>query len=96
MPKFVIVSLFIHSQNRHTFMAPTRGVAAYVAALKKPVTVPEPQATTTGTSSSPKTTAKERGTPEKERLPTGTKRKPPKLRTTPEKDRYPENVNNQK
>jgi hypothetical protein len=68
-------------------MAPTRGVAAYAAALKKPVNVPESQATTTGTSSSPKTTAKERGTPEKERLPTGTKRKPPMVRTTPEKNK---------
>jgi hypothetical protein len=69
------------------FMPPTRGVTAYAAALKKPVTVPESQATTTGTSSSPKTTAQERGTPEKDRLPMRTQRKPPKVRTTPEKDK---------
>jgi hypothetical protein len=68
------------------FMPPTRGVTQVAAALKKPITVPESQASTTGTSSSPKTTSAERRTPEKDKLPMG-KRKPPKIRTTPEKDK---------
>jgi hypothetical protein len=69
------------------FMPANRGVTAYAAALKKSVTVPESQATTTGTSSSPKRTAEERRTPEKDRLPIRTQRKPPKVRHTPEKDK---------
>ncbi len=68
-------------------MPANRGVTAYAAALKKSVTVPESQATTTGTSSSPKRTAEERRTPEKDRLPIRTQRKPPKVRHTPEKDK---------
>ncbi len=69
------------------FMPANRGATAYAAALKKSVTVPESQATTTRTSSSPNTTAEERRTPEKDRHSNRTQRKPPKERNTPEKDK---------
>jgi hypothetical protein len=109
LPKFVIVSLFLHLHYRNTFvpvlnwdtkapvdwrgsyleqfMPANRGATAYAAALKKSVTVPESQATTTRTSSSPNTTAEERRTPEKDSHPNRTQRKPPKDRNTPEKDK---------
>jgi hypothetical protein len=66
-------------------MRPTRGAALVAAALKKPLTVPESQASPTATSRSTKTTPTGRNTPETEKVAKA-KRNTPKVRTTPDKD----------
>jgi hypothetical protein len=67
-------------------MPTSRGATLVAAALKKPLTIPESQASETASSSSPKTTPAARSTPEKDKV-TMAKRNPPRQRTMPDKNK---------